>query len=121
MSVLVIPLYKLFDKLNILISGYIFFDLLSFKDASFYSSNDTIIKKIAVLLPILWYLYLITNKLINRKLVKKQQDLETKNLELSNEIKKSILKRVKSGNIEDIMEEIEQLEKNKINNINEKN
>lgn len=120
MSSLVIPLYKLFDKLNLLISGYLFMDLLSIKNTNLYFGNDSFLKKIAVLLPIIWYIYLMVTKFLNRKILKQQQELETKNLELSQEIKESILKRIDSGNIEELIEEIEHKEFNRIKN-NEKN
>lgn len=114
MSSLIIPLYKLFDKINLIISGYFFIDLVNLYNGVEVYADNSILKKIAVLLPIIWYIYLFTNKFLNKRLDKENKTLENENIKLENEIlkrKKEILEQPTQEEIKELIKELEEKER----------
>lgn len=111
MAQIITPIYHIIDKTSLFISSYTLMQMINF-----YSGVDSyveapIMKTIAIVLPILWYIYKFSIKITYRKINKKNADLESENIELDNEIKKELLKRVKKGNIDELLEELEERQK----------
>lgn len=116
MSSLIIQFYRIIDKVSLIISSYTLIELINISKGVLPIFENSTIKQIAVLLPVVWYIFLFVKAIYSRKEERKQKKLTTENLEIENEIKKAMLLKVKEGNIDEIINELEERQKEMINN-----
>ncbi len=114
MSNLITPFYKIIDFLCLTISGFTFMNLIGNKHLDL--PEVSVIQWVGVSLTISWYIFMFVRSAVLRKENKKQRRLITENLEIENEIKKAMLLKVKEGNIDEIINELEERQKEMINN-----
>lgn len=114
----VIPLYKLIDEyynlingVSLSIGGFAFIELVSLKSYV----EDSFLKKLAFLFTITWYAYLLVTKIMNKKLEKENKEIENENIRLRNEIEKELLKKIKKDDINTLINELEEKQRNLYN------
>jgi hypothetical protein len=108
MAQIILPIYQILDKFSLIVSSYAFMQVFSFYTGITDQVSNPVLQKITLLLSATWYIGKYVTKIIHRKTNKRNKELESENIELDNEIKKELLKRVKKGNIDDLLEELEE-------------
>ena len=75
------------NKIFLLISGYTMLELISLYsfDFSDWLKYDTV-KALAVIAPLIWYIYLFTKAISSRKVRKENEAMERKNKEIEQDI-----------------------------------